>query len=144
MNMKKILVVAIALIASLPSFAQISVSTQKTIGTIKNGSAEDVVLSTSDKTITLKYMGTTVQNKWSQDYVRFNGGENELSTLFDAFITVIDSEEKNYTLDLTLGENNVMSLKKTKIMGISYLSISNGITTTRPLNKSQINKLFGK
>ena len=142
--MKKILVFVITLIVSLQSFAQISVSTRKTIGVIKNGSAEDVVLSTSDKVITLNYMGTTVQNKWNQDYVRFNGGENELNTLYDAFIFVIDNEDKNYSLDLTLGENNVLTLKKTKIMGISYVSISNGMTTTRALNKTQINTLFGK
>ena len=142
--MKKILVVAIALIASSSSFGQISVSTQKTIGTIKNGSAEDVILSASDKVITIKYMGTTVQNKWNQDFVRFNGGETELNTLYDAFISVIDNGDKNFSLDLTLGENNILTLKKTKVMGASYLSISNGITTTRPLNKSQINKLFGK
>jgi hypothetical protein len=142
--MKKFLVVAIALIASLPSFAQISLSTQKTIGTIKNGSAEDVVLSASDKVISIKYMGTTVQNKWNQDFVRFNGGETELNTLYDAFISVIDNDDKNFSLDLTLGENNILTLKKTKVMGASYVTISNGITTTRPLNKSQINKLFGK
>jgi hypothetical protein len=142
--MKKILTFAIILIASLPSFSQISVSTQKTIGVIKNGSAEDVVLSISDKTITIKYMGTTVQNKWNQDFVRFIGGENELNTLYGALISVIDSDDKNYSLDLTFGENSILNLKKTKIMGISYVSISNGITTTRGLNKAQINKLFDK
>jgi hypothetical protein len=142
--MKKILTFAIILIASLPSFSQISVSTQKTIGVIKNGSAEDVVLSISDKTITIKYMGTTVQNKWNQDFVRFIGGENELNTLYGALISVIDSDDKNYSLDLTIGENSILNLKKTKIMGISYVSISNGITTTRGLNKAQINKLFDK
>ena len=142
--MKKILTFAIILIASLPSFSQISVSTQKTIGVIKNGSAEDVVLFISDKTITIKYMGTTVQNKWNQDFVRFNGGENELNTLYGALISVIDSDDKNYSLDLTFGENSVLNLKKTKIMGISYVSISNGMTTTRGLNKAQINKLFDR
>jgi hypothetical protein len=89
-------------------------------------------------------MGTTVQNKWNQDFVRFNGGETELNTLYDAFISVIDNDDKNFSLDLTLGENNILTLKKTKVMGASYVTISNGITTTRPLNKSQINKLFGK
>lgn len=142
--MKKLLMVAIILIASLPSFGQISVSTQKTIGVIKNGSLEDVTLSTSDKTITIKYMGTTTQNKWNQDFVRFNGGENELNTLYDALISVIDSDNKTYSLDLTLGENNVLFFKKTKVMGFSYVSISNGKTTTRGLNKSQINKLFDR
>jgi hypothetical protein len=47
-------------------------------------------------------------------------------------------------LDLTFGENSVLNLKKTKIMGISYVSISNGMTTTRGLNKAQINKLFDR
>ena len=119
--MKKLLMVAIILIASLPSFGQISVSTQKTIGVIKNGSLEDVTLSTSDKTITIKYMGTTTQNKWNQDFVRFNGGENELNTLYDALISVIDSDNKTYSLDLTLGENNVLFFKKTIIHTLAQL-----------------------
>lgn len=142
--MKKILVVAIALIATVSCFGQISISSQKMVGVVRNGSQEDASITASDKTITIKYMGTTVDNKWSSDVIRFNGTESDLNTLYDAFISVLDNDDKKYSIDITLGENSTISVKKTKVMGVSYVSFGNGLTNTRPLNKNQINKLFGK
>ena len=142
--MKQILVVAIALIASLNSFAQISISQQKTIGVIRNGSSEDASLSKSDQQVTLKYMGTTPERKWDTDFIKFQASESELEQLYLALIQLIESTEKNSSLDITLGENNILFVEKTKVMGISYISFGNGRTKTRPLNKNQISKLFGK
>ena len=142
--MKKILVVAIALIASSSSFAQISISQQKTIGVIRNGASEDASLSKSDQLVTLKYMGTTPERKWDTDFVKFKATDTELDQLYVALIQLLESTEKNSSLDITLGENNILFVEKTKVMGISYVSLGNGRTKTRPLNKNQISKLFGK
>lgn len=142
--MKQLFAVTISLIVSIVSYGQISVSQQKTIGVVKNGMAEDVVLYTNGKVITIKYMGVTSDNRWNVNVIKFDGGDNELNILYDSFISVFDNPDKNHSVDLTLGDNNFLTLSKSKVVGISYVTISNGNTTTRPLNKIQINKLFGK
>lgn len=142
--MKKILTLTLALVTTLSSFAQISISQQKTIGIVRNGSSEDVSLSKSDQSITLKYMGITPEKKWDTDFIKFQATETELDQLYVALIQLLESTEKNSSLDITLGDNNILFVEKTKVMGVSYISFGNGKTKTRPLNKNQISKLFGK
>ena len=137
------MVFLLALVASV-SFGQISISQQKTIGVIRNGGSEDVSISKSEQSITIKYMGIDEERKWNSDFVKFQGGEKEIDQLYNAFLQVLESEEKNSSVDITLGEGTTLFIEKTKVMGISYITLGNGKTKTRPLNKNQITKLFGR
>ena len=143
--MKKLLVLSMVLM-SFVSYGQISISQSKTIGLIKNGSSEDIKLSTSGKNITLNYSGIDTNNKWENSVIRFTGDENDLNTLYSAFISVFEPENKdnkNYSLELTLG-NDVVKIENKKIFSSPYLVFGNGKTHTRQLTKGQIETLFGK
>ena len=133
-------------LVSLSSYGQISISQSKTIGVIKNGSSEDIKLSMSGKNITLNYSGINADNRWENSVIRFNGDENDLNTLYGAFVSVFEpdnKDNKNYSLELTLGDD-VVKIENKKMMGSPYLVFGNGKTHTRQLTKGQIDKLFGK
>lgn len=143
--MKKLLVFSMVLV-SFVSYGQISISQSKTIGLIKNGGSEDIKLSTSGKNITLNYSGIDANNKWENSVIRFTGDENDLNTLYNAFISVFEpdnKDNKNYSLELTLG-NDVVKIENKKMFGTPYLVFGNGKTHTRQLTKGQIETLFGK
>jgi len=143
--MKKLLALSMVLV-SLSSYGQISISQSKTIGVIKNGSSEDIKLSMSGKNITLNYSGINADNRWENSVIRFNGDENDLNTLYGAFVSVFEpdnKDNKNYSLELTLGDD-VVKIENKKMMGSPYLVFGNGKTHTRQLTKGQIDKLFGK
>ena len=143
--MKKLLVFSMLLV-SFVSYGQISISQSKTIGVIKNGGSEDIKLSTSGKNITLNYSGIDANNKWENSVIRFTGDENDLNTLYSAFISVFEpdnKDNKNYSLELTLG-NDVVKIENKKMFGSPYVVFGNGKTHTRQLTKGQIETLFGK
>ena len=143
--MKKLLVLTMVLV-SFVSYGQISISQSKTIGVIKNGGSEDIKLSTSGKNVTLNYSGIDANNKWENSVIRFTGDENDLNTLYSAFISVFEpdnKDNKNYSLELTLG-NDVVKIENKKMFGAPYLVFGNGKTHTRQLTKGQIQTLFGK
>ena len=141
--MKKVSLIAIFATLSLASFSQISVSNVKKVGSINNGLSGivDASIQMGDNSIVLKISGTTINKTWLTEIVAFSGGEKELDMLYEAFMNTFESGTSS---DITLGDNNTIILNKVKLLGVSYLTISKGMITTRPINKSQINKLFGK
>lgn len=70
----------------------------------------------------------------------FLGTKEDLNTLYKMFIEVLNSSEKNYTKEITLGKDNI-SIVKQKTLGIESIYIFNG-TDYFTLTKEQINKLF--
>ncbi len=144
--MKTIIFSTLFVLLSIVSYGQISVSQSKTIGIIKNGADEDIVLSTAGKNITIVYLGIDADKNWNKDVIRFVGDENDLKTLYDAFMSVFNPENrdnKSYSLELTLG-NDVVKIENKKMLGTPYLVFGNGKTHTRQLTKNQIETLFGK
>jgi hypothetical protein len=128
------------------SYSQISVSQSKTIGVIKNGSDEDIVLTMAGKNITLVYLGIDEDKNWNKEVIKFVGDENDLNTLYKAFMSVFDPENrdnKNYSLELTLG-TDVVKIENKKLFGTPYLVFGNGKIHTRQLTKNQIETLFNK
>jgi hypothetical protein len=153
--MKKILVVAIALIASLPSFAQIQVidvnkSSSVTVGKLKSGLAFiadlEYKLDDKDTLYTLSFQNNRYQQIVAIESIHFNADGNALDGFYSICKSVFSEENKknkDYSVTFKLGNQTIMVVNS-RMMGTTYVRIFVGNAYTLPLLESQIDKLFGK
>jgi hypothetical protein len=153
--MKKILVVAIALIVSFSSFAQIQVidvnkSSSVTVGKLKSGLAFvadlEYKLDDKDTLYTLSFQNNRFQQIVAIESIHFNADGNTLYGFYSICKSVFSEENKknkDYSVTFKLGNQTIMVVNS-RMMGTTYLRIFAGNAYTLPLLESQIDKLFGK
>jgi spore maturation protein CgeB len=153
--MKQILVVAIALIASVSSFAQLQVidvnkNPSTTVGKLKSGLAFiaelDYRLDDKDTIYTLSYQDNKYQHIVAIKSINFNSDGNALDGFYSICKSVFSEENKknkDYNVIFKLG-NEEMMVMNSRMMGITYVRIVIGNSYTLPLLESQVDKLFGK
>jgi hypothetical protein len=132
--MKNTFIKILLLTLPINMFGQIKSSNLQLIGEIKNGVGHDVKLSKSDTHYILNYCGINTCKD-----VKFTATDDELKSLKDMMLLTI-TEKKNQILEL--GDSQI-TFTYEKFWGYDYVKIGNDNLFTRPLNKEQIQKLFG-
>ena len=147
--MKKVGFLVMCCLITTITIAQVEViELPKTIqiGCIKNGFNKDASLDiyvpngTSDTVALLtyrKFYNTSGLNNTAT--LSFPGDVKTINSLYDAFMGVFKSKDKEYTVVVKLSDGEIMIMKS--IMGTVVFG---NTFYTRGLTKNQINKLFGK
>ena len=153
--MKKLILIAFALIVSIPSFAQIQVidvnkSSSVTVGKLKSGFAFiadlEYKLDDKDTVYTLSFQNNRYQQIVAIESINFSSDGNALDGFYSICKSVFSEENKknkDYSVTFTLGNQTIMVINS-RMMGIPYVRILVGNSFTFPLLESQIDKLFGK
>jgi len=154
-NMKKILVVAIALIASLNSFSQVQVinvdkNESVTVGKLKSGLSFvadlEYKVDEKDTTFTLSFQDNRFTHITSIKSVSFNSDGDALNSVYSIFKSVFtedNKKNKDYNVTFKLGQETVM-VANSRMMGITYARLFVNNSYSLPLLESQVDKLFGK
>ena len=153
--MKKILVVAIALIATVNSFGQVQIievdkNQSVTIGKLKSGFAFvaelEYKLDNKDTVYTLSFQDNRYTQITSIKSVSFNSDGDALNTVYSIFKSVFKDENKknkDYNVTFNLGQKTVQVINS-RMMGITYVRLLVDNSYSIPLLESQVDKLFGK
>lgn len=153
--MKQIIVVAIALIASFSTFAQVQIidvdkSQSVTVGKLRSGLAFvadlEYKLDDKDTVYTLSFQDNRYTHITSIKSVSFNSDGDALNSVYTIFKSIFKEENKknkDYSVTFKLGQETVM-VANSRMMGISYVRFFVGNSYSIPLLESQVDKLFGK
>lgn len=134
------------------SFSQIEVkevSKEIIVGAIKNGGKTRSQLSYSvggnDTTYTIMYQDIKYHYATDLDKIHFSSKFNNLENLYQVlrgFFSKENKKNKDYKLDLTLGENKLL-LSNYAVMGITTVMVTSD-SGSFALSEKQLDKLFGK
>ena len=153
--MKQILVVAIALIATINSYGQVQLlqvdnNQTVTVGKLKSGFAfiADLEYKIDDKdtVYTLSFQDNRFTQITSIKSVSFNSDGDALNSVYSIFKSVFKDENKknkDYNVTFKLGQETVM-VANSRMMGITYARLFVNNSYSIPLLESQVDKLFGK
>ena len=153
--MKQILVVAIALIATINSYGQVQLlqvdnNQTVTVGKLKSGFAFiadlDDKIDDKDTVYTLSFQDNRFTQITSIKSVSFNSDGDALNSVYSIFKSVFKDENKknkDYNVTFKLGQETVM-VANSRMMGITYARLFVNNSYSIPLLESQVDKLFGK
>ena len=155
--MKKILLVLTLTLGTLVSNAQLTKLTPRA-KEIKVGQIAPMGVFIADLSFRPNELGDTTYTltfrnaKYTtlDDYksIEFKADTETINTLYSLFTDAFSSEDiKNYEQTISLG-NNLLKIKGYKAMGIKgvqfYCSANNVVSYMNPINKGQLDNLFGK
>jgi hypothetical protein len=153
--MKKILMVAITLIAVINSFGQVQIievdkNQSVTVGKLKSGFAFiadlEYKLDDKDTVYTLSFQDNRFTQITSIKSVSFNSDGDALNSVYSIFKSVFKDENKknkDYNVTFNLGQKTVQVINS-RMMGITYVRLLVDNSYSIPLLESQVDKLFGK
>jgi len=101
-----------------------------------------------DTTYTLTFRNAKYTTLDDYKSIEFKADTETINTLYSLFADAFSSEDiKNYEQTISLG-NNLLKIKGYKAMGIKgvqfYCSANNVVSYMNPINKGQLDNLFGK
>lgn len=149
----KPLFIALAFIIYISSFAQITPITKvekpTTVGIVKSAGyiLGELRYTTEDQDTlyTLKYYNREYKTLVDYQYIQFNGDQEVLSTLYNAFKSVFlpeNAKNKDYKLEFKLGETVVL-ISTYRTMGVTFASMFT-LKGWTYYKEKEIDKLFGK